>query len=216
MYIMSLYFQHGYNTVQINKQTSDIWLEKASKSNEPLAMPVENKKTIKKSAESGGVLEQYALADLYLNGAMDDEEEKGINKILNKIKKSDEVSQNNKKFLKWLTKSAENGYAEAQYILGNCYLNSIGVEQDRTKAFKWYEKSAENGNAEGLGVAQDDDKAIELVSNSHSPYEEAYLIGLFYEEGDYIEQDYLKALKWYKKSSERLQFGRKQASSDLF
>lgn len=46
--------------------------------------------------------------------------------------------------LKWLTKSAENGYGKAQYTLGNLYYSgSSKIKQDYEKSIKWFEASKE-------------------------------------------------------------------------
>ncbi|WP_425451084.1 tetratricopeptide repeat protein [Avibacterium avium] len=61
---------------------------------------------------------------------------------------------------------AEQGYASAQFNLGNMYSTGRGVKQDYFQAFKWYQKAAEQGNAQaqamlgtmyalGQGVKQD-------------------------------------------------------------
>ena len=44
--------------------------------------------------------------------------------------------------LHWLRLSAMQGYAEAQYALGICYQDGIGVKADIEKAMDWYERSA--------------------------------------------------------------------------
>ena len=46
-----------------------------------------------------------------------------------------------------LVKKAEEGDAEAQCVLGSCYLSGTGVGKDEKEAVKWYTKSAEQGNA---------------------------------------------------------------------
>ncbi len=46
--------------------------------------------------------------------------------------------------------SAESGYPPAQYQLGQCYENGIGVEQDMTEAVRLYKKAATNIN-ENIG-----------------------------------------------------------------
>eukprot|EP01047_Picozoa_sp_COSAG01_P092973 COSAG01_NODE_24212_length_786_cov_1.713246_1_plen_75_part_01 len=47
---------------------------------------------------------------------------------------------------KTVYKAAEQGHKEAQYSLGNCYRNDIGVEQDDAEeAVKWYRKAADQG-----------------------------------------------------------------------
>ena len=47
---------------------------------------------------------------------------------------------------KWYRKAAEQGYASAQYRLGNCYYLGEGVTKNHTEAAKWYRKAAEQGN----------------------------------------------------------------------
>ncbi|MBR0097489.1 MAG: SEL1-like repeat protein, partial [Synergistaceae bacterium] len=39
------------------------------------------------------------------------------------------------------------GHAEAQYNLGNMYINGRGVQQDYQQALYWYRKAAEQGDA---------------------------------------------------------------------
>jgi TPR repeat protein len=53
------------------------------------------------------------------------------------------VEKNLVNAIKCYEKSAENGNCNAQYSLGDCYLNGVGVIKDGGKAFKWYKKSAE-------------------------------------------------------------------------
>ena len=48
----------------------------------------------------------------------------------------------------WFRKAAEQGYAEAQSILGTIYEEGQGVEQDYKEAVKWYQLAGEQGNAE--------------------------------------------------------------------
>ena len=44
-------------------------------------------------------------------------------------------------------KAAEQGHAEAQFHLGMCYLNGVGVRKDEATAVAWYRKAAEQGYA---------------------------------------------------------------------
>ncbi len=64
-------------------------------------------------------------------------------------------------------KSAEQGNAEGQALLGSCYLSGAGVPKDDVEAVKWLRKSAEQGYAaaqhflgarysSGDGVPKDD------------------------------------------------------------
>jgi len=44
-------------------------------------------------------------------------------------------------------KAAEQGNAEAQYHLGECYEYGKGVEESMEEAVKWFRKAAEPGHA---------------------------------------------------------------------
>ena len=48
----------------------------------------------------------------------------------------------------WYRIAAEQGHADAQYKLGDCYYYGDGVENDKEKAVQWYRKAAEQGHAE--------------------------------------------------------------------
>ena len=43
--------------------------------------------------------------------------------------------------------AAEPGIAEAQYLLGECYIKGDGVKADPAEAVKWYRKAADQGFA---------------------------------------------------------------------
>ena len=69
---------------------------------------------------------------------------------------------------------AEQGYAPAQSLLGDMYLN----EKDYTQAVYWYKKAAEQADAQAQ-----------------------YNLGNSYEYGDGVEQDYTQAVYWYQKAA---------------
>ena len=77
-------------------------------------------------------------------------------------------------------KDAEQGYADAQWLLGNLYYDGDGVPQSYSEAVKWYRKSAEQGYA----YAQ-------------------YNLGICYEYGNGVPQSYSEAVRWYRKSAEQ-------------
>lgn len=71
----------------------------------------------------------------------------------------------------WFYRSAEQGYADAQFNLGLMYANGEGVEQDMHEAVELFKKAAEQGHVDaqnnlgalyfmGEGVERDEDKAI--------------------------------------------------------
>lgn len=45
-------------------------------------------------------------------------------------------------------RSASQGDADAQYAVGVCYEDGIGVEADLEEAREWYARSAKQGNKE--------------------------------------------------------------------
>ena len=48
-----------------------------------------------------------------------------------------------------IEKSANQGDALSQALLGEAYVNAEGVSQDYKKAFEWYIKAAKQGNEAG-------------------------------------------------------------------
>lgn len=67
--------------------------------------------------------------------------------------------------VKWLTKSAENGYGRAQYTLGNLYYNgSDKVKRNYEKAIQWFESSKE--------TAYKGAKVDELIASAKQKLEE--------------------------------------------
>ena len=48
--------------------------------------------------------------------------------------------------MKWYKKAANQGYACAQSILGDCYYWGNGVKRNYEKAAKWYQKAADQGD----------------------------------------------------------------------
>ena len=80
-------------------------------------------------------------------------------------------------------KAAEQGDAEAQCKLGNCYYYGNGVDEDETEAIKWYRKAAEQGNEE----------AQNNLGNCY------VRCGEYYYNGD----DYAEADKWYRQAAEQ-------------
>ena len=75
---------------------------------------------------------------------------------------------------------AEQGDAQAQYLLGLCFAIGRGLPEDATEAVNWYRKAAE----QGLASAQ-------------------YLLGLRYAEGEGVPEDDAEAVNWYRKAAEQ-------------
>ena len=77
-------------------------------------------------------------------------------------------------------KAADAGDAQAQYELGFCHENGVGVEPDKVEAMKWFRRSAQGGYA----PAQ-------------------FLLGFFHQEGHRLEYDHDEILRWYGKAADQ-------------
>lgn len=78
----------------------------------------------------------------------------------------------------WFSKSANQGFAEAQLALATCYAEGRGIDEaDENKAFYWFSKSAEQGNAEAQ-----------------------YYLGNCYEYGIGTEENEKMAIRWYEQA----------------
>jgi TPR repeat protein len=103
---------------------------------------------------------------------------------------------------------AEQGNAQAEYLLGRRYYFGDGETQDREKAVQWHTKAADKGNATaqyvlgllystGDGVHQDKEKAVEWISRSAGQglAEAQFALGMMYWTGEDVPQDTQKAAK---------------------
>ena len=82
--------------------------------------------------------------------------------------------------LEVIRKAAEQGDAQAQSILGECYAEGTGVAKDAAEAVKWFRKAAEQGYASSQ-----------------------FFLGLCYDEGTGVPKDQAEAAKWWRKAAEQ-------------
>ena len=75
---------------------------------------------------------------------------------------------------------AEQGNANAQYVLGLMYDNGTGVPQDYAQAVKWYRLAADQGHASAQ-----------------------FNLGVMYYEGQGVPQSFPQALKWYRLAADQ-------------
>ena len=75
---------------------------------------------------------------------------------------------------------AEQGDAEAQFMLAGRYKKGRGVRESLSKVVEWYTKAAEQGHS----GAQNN-------------------LGVCYNHGRGVEKDYAKAVEWYTKAAEQ-------------
>ncbi|KAG2213424.1 hypothetical protein INT47_009098 [Mucor saturninus] len=115
--------------------------------------------------------------------------------------------------LKWLRLSADQDYAQSQYLLGKLYMGDIcELKLDPVKALYWLKKSFENGYTVaryeigllyatgGDGIEVDYKQAIFFLKDvdDNNAKSSSDIIGkLFYSGGYGIEKDYKQALFWF-------------------
>ena len=109
--------------------------------------------------------------------------------------------------------AAEQGDAEAQYMVGKCYLTGEGTEKNKIIAFRWFKKSAEQGHAKAqyeTGLCYLEGKGTEVESlewykkAAEQGYAEAqYKVGNAYYCGKGVEKDKNEAFKWFLLAAEQ-------------
>lgn len=77
-----------------------------------------------------------------------------------------------------LRAAAEQGDADAQYRLGECYYIGDGVWKDVSETAAWYRKAAEQGHAEAQ-----------------------YNLGICYYNGRGVKKDTAEAAKWFREAA---------------
>jgi TPR repeat protein len=113
-----------------------------------------------------------------------------------------------------LREAAEQGRAEAQFLLGLMSERGQGVPQDDGQAADWYGRAAEQGHAgamnrlgmlhrAGRGVPEDLVRAAELFrAAAKAGHADAqFNLGLAYETGEGVPKDLYLAVRWYAKAA---------------
>ena len=113
--------------------------------------------------------------------------------------------------IKFYTKAAEQGHAEAQNSLGVIYDGQGNVSE----AFKWYKKSAEQGRADaqyslgfcylmGKGCEKNGEECVKWLQQSADQGFglASATLGMLYETGTGVEKNNAEAAKWYQKALE--------------
>lgn len=132
----------------------------------------------KKAAEQGHASAQNELADSYQGASwrlMAEGRFELGDSHLNEI-----LVQNQKDFISWHTKAAEQGHRHSQYELGNAYRLGDGLSKDMQEALRWYLKAAEQGYPlHQIQVAE------------------------IYKSGDGVPKNTKEALEWYLRAAEQ-------------
>ena len=66
----------------------------------------------------------------------------------------------------WYRKAAEQGDAEAQFLLGECYRDGKGVPQDLTEAKRWFQTAANTGHQGAITALAQMQPPAPAVTNS--------------------------------------------------
>ncbi|AUI67315.1 SEL1-like repeat protein [Beggiatoa leptomitoformis] len=130
-----------------------------------------------------------------------------------KEEQTQEIKVTPKLFKQW-EREAKKGNAQAQFMLGFCYLKGKSVSQNHKKAVEWFEKAANQEHAqaqfilsihylEGKGVAKSYEKAFEWLQKAanQGDAQAQYNLGVYYEEGKGVAQSYEKAFEWFQKAA---------------
>jgi len=72
------------------------------------------------------------------------------------------ISKDEEEAVRWFRKSAQQGYANAQYKLGESYANGTGVKQNLIYSFQWLTLSASQGDSDAY-------KGLKIVSDLMTP-----------------------------------------------
>ena len=78
----------------------------------------------------------------------------------------------------WYERAAAQGFAPAEYRLGNLYENGRGVEKDLEQARLWYQRAAEAGNRMSM-----------------------HNLAALYAGGELGEQDFASAARWFEEAA---------------
>ena len=169
-----------------------------------------------------GVVPDSASAFAWYEKAADKKSWKAMLRLADLLENGEGCKKNVETAREWEAKAiaelqplADNGQAEAQRGLADCYVNAWGVEKSYEMAVRLYADAYECRDwlalgrlsrlyAEGLGVAKDVDKArtmLQLAAEKESP-EACGRLGECYEYAELgISKDYKKAVEWYRKSA---------------
>jgi TPR repeat protein len=128
------------------------------------------------------------------------------------------IQKSNEQSLAWLLKAAEQGHANAQWVLGtHYYYGTAGLKQDYQEAARWLRKAAEQGiddaqyhlavmHNEGQGVPQDYKESVYWLRKAAAQGNASaqHGLGLMYVDGGKgVPQDYQEAAAWFRKAAQQ-------------
>ncbi len=131
-----------------------------------------------KDAEGGSAEAQFKLANCYAGNL------------------SMGVPQDDAEAARWYRKSAEQGHAEAQRVLGGLYADGKGVPKDRAESERWFERAVEQSSADAARLYR---KAAE-----QGDADAQASLGICYYIGAGVPQDRAEAARWFRKATEQV------------
>ena len=171
----------------------------------------------RKAADQGHCLALWQLGECYANGTGVPEDKAEAVKCYRKavrqgyepfffvIDSLGELGREVKEEIaKMYRRKADQGEADAQWQLGDCYANGEGVPEDKAEAAKWYRKAADQGHylaqwqlgecyANGTGVPADKSEAVKwlcrAVRQGYVPYIDSDLIDSLGELANQVEEE---------------------------
>ena len=224
----SFYYGSG---VDEDRERAKIWYARAAKAGDDVSLNM---------LKGHWELDDDELHRLYgiiseipvgMNCKADDEDKSKFRELLDSAKSGDAVAQfrlghafvygddgaklNEHHGVMWLKKSAAQGNADAENLLGDCYSHGWGVGKNADAAAKHYRSAAEKGHGEaaeeigkwyrrGIGVEKDMAEAFRfyMIAAKAGSDEAQFWVGKFYAEGwGGVAKDYSKAVEWYEKSA---------------
>lgn len=168
-----------------------------------------------KKAEAGNIEAQRDLAWRYYYGnGVEKDYSQALKWFIENSDKESPSDELQKKYLQSLHVMAEHGLAQAQYYLGQAYLQGNYCSQSSEKAFEWFSKSAAQKYPQALyalgdlyetgnGVKVDRQRAVELylAAAEEGNLSAQYAIGIKYGNGEDVKKDCAKAEYWLKKAA---------------
>jgi TPR repeat protein len=154
----------------------------------------EARRLAEESVRLGSPFGQYALAWIY-------EEGRAIQKDEDKAKELGALA------FSGLKERAELGDADAQNLVGRCYLVGRGVEADPLKAADWFRKAAAQGHVEAKHVVSgtmlaDAQKEFMLSKVAEGDVSAQYFIAMRYVTGDAnFPKNLAEAVRWFRKAA---------------
>jgi len=120
------------------------------------------------------------------------------------------VKKDEKEGVKYISFSAERGYAFAQSLLAFCYQTGVVVDTDYSKAFRYYELSADQGHSFAqfsLGLCYKnsygvDRNTVEMIRYFKISAEQGcpsaqYELGICYDSGAGVPPDIREAIRYF-------------------